>query len=99
VKLLVPGATDKGTGTENLVSVYPNPVAGTLNIEYTMQDAGTFRAELTTVLGRVIYRSPEVQTGAGFQRTTIDLSGIPAGIYLLNANCGTERQTVKVIVN
>jgi hypothetical protein len=64
------GVDDK---TMPLVQVYPNPVSGTLNVN-GLQDA---TIELFSANGK------KVMTLAGFSGNSIDVSALPAGIYIM----------------
>jgi hypothetical protein len=98
-KILIPDAAPASLNTTGLVSVYPNPASGVLNIEYLMQQAGTFHAELMSMQGNVILKTGEINSRAGFNTTTLDLHGLPTAIYLLKVSYGDYQQTVKVVVN
>ena len=66
----------------NSFVVSPNPTSGLLNIE-SNNSALTYGFELFDLLGRRIIATPEGIMG---ENKTLDLSNLPAGVYLLNIN-------------
>ena len=67
--------------------IFPNPTKGVLNISDELTDVQIF--DLT---GRVVYVAPVIQT-------TIDLSNIVNGTYLLVANKQGQKVSAKVVIN
>ncbi|MDR1895619.1 MAG: M4 family metallopeptidase [Prevotellaceae bacterium] len=93
-------------------SAYPNPVSDILNIEIEENTAvisdtvssgraisgavaktSVFDVSLYTILGSRVRRTT-VQSG----KTTIDVSGLPNGVYILNISDGVNEPVVKKIV-
>ena len=73
---------------ESAFIVYPNPVTETLTVEWDgMRSA---RVELTTLLGQAVFSAHDVAGG----RMYIDVSGLEAGIYLLNIDRKYARKVV-----
>lgn len=93
------GRTDRG------LDIWPNPAGTTLNLRFSDVDharlqaagqsagaPGSILVRMVDALGRTV-RSLDMGTGTG--QTTLSLSGLPAGLYLLDAgNAG--RTTVLV---
>lgn len=69
------------------LDIFPNPTKGVLNISDELTDVQIF--DLT---GRVVYVAPVIQT-------TIDLSNIVNGTYLLVANKQGQKVSAKVVIN
>jgi len=84
--LEVPFASDE-------LHVYPNPVRDRLHIRFT-GPARNFTVEITGLQGQVLlHRSYEASAAA------IDLSRLPAGMYLMKIVSGQQSQTIKLIKN
>ncbi|MBK9423971.1 MAG: T9SS type A sorting domain-containing protein [Bacteroidetes bacterium] len=65
-----------------LVNAYPNPVASELTIEVSSEKANDYALELTDVSGRVVY-SGQMNTTGGMKTTTVDVSTLSKGMYML----------------
>lgn len=98
----LPDPDESRTGT---LDVWPNPAGTTLNLRFSDLNNARLRAALQTTgasgsihvrmvdaLGRTV-RSLDMGTGTG--QTTLSLSGLPAGLYLLDAGMA-GRTTVLV---
>ncbi|RZJ32888.1 MAG: T9SS type A sorting domain-containing protein, partial [Flavobacterium sp.] len=83
--------TQLGTAnfTHDYFRIYPNPVNDVLNIEYT---GVLTKVELFNIAGQKLY-SASANAGA----TQIDMSSLPAGIYLVKAASDNLSQTFKVV--
>jgi hypothetical protein len=76
------------------VSVVPNPA--TDNVQIRAEAEGLTTIRLADFSGRILY-SRQVQPAFGIAETTLDVSGLPAGSYLLSvitAHAQTTRQIV-----
>lgn len=65
------------------ISTYPNPVATELNVELSGMNSGSATIEITDLSGRVVATIP-VQIAGGVSKSTINVSDISKGVYLLN---------------
>jgi hypothetical protein len=76
-----------------LVNAYPNPVASELTVEVTAETANAYSLELTDVSGRVVYNG-QMNTTGGLKTTTVDVSTLSKGMYLLTvrSNDGFSNQ-------
>ncbi len=71
---------------DNQLSVYPNPTDGILNISEKLDNV-----QLLDIVGRVVYSVSSVES-------TIDLSGVVSGTYVLVAEKEGNRIATKVVV-
>jgi hypothetical protein len=85
---LEPEVTDVKVGTQ--VSVYPNPTIGIVNIK-TKQGA---RYWISDMRGNVVETGETSEGGT----TTVDLTYLPKGIYLVKIQTDTEWNTEKIIL-
>lgn len=81
----------------DLVSVYPNPSKGAFTLTVTAENAGVGTLRITDILGQTVLEK-NLRADQGTNDYSIDLTGQPAGIYLLNYTIGTTSQTMKIIV-
>lgn len=85
------------TGTRNrntaLLAAYPNPVQDQLQVQHpAAQQAGSL-----TVYSATGRRVAEFSTRPGSSATTLPLSGLPTGIYLVQYQNGAERLTSRIV--
>jgi hypothetical protein len=80
-------------GAENIV-IGPNPTSGKLVITATLNNAEAAMIVISDVNGRTVLSRPwHVQKGMNVQ--TLDISGFPAGTYLVNIQGKQVRRIVK----
>ena len=100
---------DAGTGgsvsevtlaPENSVtlSLYPNPVHdGNLSVEWTSNASSSATIDVLGLDGRIMTtRSWNVAPGA--QRTSVDVSSLASGIYLVRLSAGSVQRTQRVVI-
>ena len=73
--------------SDTAYNIYPNPTTGWIKLDGLVAD----RIEVLDQLGRVVH----IQTTASDR---IDLSGLPAAVYVLKMAAGDEVVTAKVVV-
>lgn len=61
---------------------YPNPVSGPSSFDVGLKTRTTVSMDLYDLQGRLITNLLPEQSVSGDQRTTVDLSGVPAGQYI-----------------
>ncbi|HZG01203.1 MAG TPA: T9SS type A sorting domain-containing protein, partial [Chitinophagales bacterium] len=68
----------------NGVHLFPNPNAGTFDVEALLQSAGTGKItlQLVDVMGRVVWEQP-LQLLNGYGRTNVKINGLSSGVYVL----------------
>jgi hypothetical protein len=87
----VPGATtDVGISDTPLARIYPNPTEGMLTLDF--ETAGERHITLSDMTGKVLLRQTVSES-----TTRLDISGYPAGMYLVTIDDGKKQKTVKVI--
>jgi hypothetical protein len=90
------GEVSDATSVTNY-TVYPNPTTGVLNVDFETLTGGNLEVRVLDLAGRVVTRTA-VETLAGSNSFSVDLSGNPAGIYMLQLQQGERVETVKVIL-
>jgi TonB-dependent SusC/RagA subfamily outer membrane receptor len=85
------------TEAVTLESIYPNPTTGLVNFSFSVPKAGNGFIEVVNLEGkRVYYKS--LNGFSGIYRGNIDLTGRPAGTYILNISLpGQARMSSKIV--
>ena len=78
------------------VRAFPNPTSGWLQIDGDWSTGGPVAFVLTNTTGRQVHGSASTPTG-GRLTHRIDLSGQPAGLYILTAEADGRRSQFKVV--
>jgi len=86
-------STEETLEKELLVNTYPNPSDGIVSISVEGPVSG-FSYKVSNVIGQVVEQPREVLG----QTTSIDLSNLPKGIYMVMVQAGTQQITNKIIV-
>lgn len=87
-----------GEGFQNRnVAISPNPTNGIINISLIDQKAGVALLKLSDMLGNVVLIKNVINT-AGENTHTLDLSKFNKGVYFLKVDSGTDKQTLKVVL-
>ena len=91
---IVVGRTVSGVRVE---SVAPNPAHSRVTVRYAVLDNETATIRLYDVLGRQL-RTVVSNSVEGRQKTTLDLSGVPSGLYLVRLHVGDATKTERLTV-
>ena len=83
---------------ENSLQLFPNPVSGLLNVQYHSVEGQAAFLELLNQTGKRIEFKP-VQTQKGKNEILMDMSGLPAGLYLIRMMESGQQVIGKVIVD
>ena len=85
------------TINENMLKLYPNPTTGIFTLENTnlIPDSG-YQLSITNSLGICVYNNPKAELSNDM---VIDLSCLPAGIYLVVLKNNKQYFTQKLIIN
>lgn len=75
---------------ELALSVYPNPASGTARLAVEAPTSGHQRVVLYDALGRQVAVLVDEERPAGRHELAIQVSGLPAGVYVLRAEAGGE---------
>jgi hypothetical protein len=81
---------------ENL-TVYPNPAHEILNIEFNSPKVQNVNLSLATITGNNI-TTDLFRSVSGNFKTTLDISGLPRGIYLLNLRSEQGNSVQKIVI-
>ncbi len=97
------GTASRGTAEEFVqlsndgVSVTPNPVSYTANLQFKVKDAGNANITITNQTGAVVLKkSTAVMNGEN--RKTLDVSTLANGMYFVRIQNGAEIQMAKIMI-
>jgi hypothetical protein len=79
--------------TKQLLSIKPNPTAGLINISFGSTSIQEVRVELYNLQGADVL----LKTFQSTTSETIDLTGHPAGMYLVKVVAGEKRYEEKIV--
>ncbi|MCK6693855.1 MAG: M12 family metallo-peptidase [Thermoanaerobaculia bacterium] len=79
------------------VKLSPNPAKDVLNIDYQIDQDGLVQVVLNDLAGRTVFQN-KYQVSAGEQRVSVDLSALPAGLYMVTLSGGNQLFNEKVLV-
>jgi hypothetical protein len=90
-------AVKKASNTLQSVSVFPNPVAGVLNIEFVSNTAGNTTIQIFDINGRIVGQK-DLQSIAGLNALSMDeVAQLNAGVYFVKIESAGDTQMVKLI--
>jgi hypothetical protein len=82
-----------------LYPVYPNPASNSVKAGFTLNEAGKINLKLYNLNGEVVSTLADKQMYmSGLHTVDIDLSHLASGIYSLQLEKGSERQTQQIVV-
>ncbi len=84
-----------GSGLQ--VSVFPNPFADRITIQYTLETPQKPEIEFYNHLGQRVGYLNEGMKPSGNHQTGISLSNLPAGVYFCRVRAGNKNRTIKLI--
>ena len=79
------------------VSVYPNPASGPVTVAVELVEAGAVVAEAFDALGRRVAQA-EQRMPSGMGSLRLDLSGLPAGVYVVRVRSGAVVASQRITV-
>jgi hypothetical protein len=79
------------------LNIYPNPVTGLLNIEFTSQEETEFIISVFNPLLQLIHHK-NIQVMAGRNYEMLDMTGLSSGVYYLRISSKSGRIVRKIVV-
>lgn len=80
------------------VTVYPNPASETVYVQYAQNGTGDVEIQLNDLTGRSFWNTTVQNANSGGIQV-IDVSTLPAGIYLISVITETGKTVSKIIIN
>ncbi|MBE0640890.1 MAG: T9SS type A sorting domain-containing protein, partial [Bacteroidales bacterium] len=97
-KLSYPELLIPANANGNTLSLWPNPATATVNLQLSTTQSGQARIELLDALGRSVRLIHSGALENGQHNWSLDVSGLPAGTYLLHTTGVSGVSTQKLIV-
>jgi uncharacterized repeat protein (TIGR03803 family) len=85
----------------NKFSIYPNPSASILNLQFTLlEKEPSASIEINDALGHVVYKQQTTQLIVGDNTLILkaDKIGLKAGVYFVNLITGNKRATQRIVI-
>ena len=80
------------------VNIYPNPTGGRFTVKANAtKEIGTVGLTVTDLTGHVLVSKSYDNAGTQFS-TDVDITGVAAGVYLIQLQAGTQKSVSKLIV-
>ncbi|MCX6251995.1 MAG: C10 family peptidase [Bacteroidetes bacterium] len=89
--------TDDNKGFNNL-TIYPNPTNGLVNIEFTLNQSQTVKAELVSLTGETVYTESFGNVKGTFSKQ-MDFSSIAKGVYMLKLSSNKVITNKKIVID
>lgn len=90
----VPEPPEEVGSQQSTVSIYPNPTTGKFHITSSRSQIPNYKIEIVDYLGNVVAKFNQEP---GTRNPELDISNLPAGIYLIRINIDNELNTSKII--
>jgi polyhydroxybutyrate depolymerase len=90
-----PAIVTKNENQNKDFNIYPNPTYGILNLSFNNVMTGENKIEIMNLPGSMIF----TKYSKNLRLETIDLTGYPAGMYLVKVNTGAESLIKKILKN
>ncbi len=93
------------TGLENLVapqpeiSIYPNPASDIIYVEIPIQDWKETNVTILNLSAKIIILPTQITKLNGFWKTTIDVSALPSGLYVLRVQEADKIKAFKIKID
>ncbi len=84
-------------GEENSLEIYPNPTTGLITINNEAMPAGRQELRIMNVAVFDVYGKEVLKSEVGSQKTEVDLSQQPQGIYFIKVTTDKQTITQKII--
>ncbi|MEJ5993595.1 T9SS type A sorting domain-containing protein [Pedobacter sp. Du54] len=88
------GVITKTFLTNNVISLYPNPVKNVLNITTGSNESNTVKVEIHALDGRLVHSSLQKSE---YGQVAVDLSKLNKGLYVLTLTVGNSKTVHKIL--
>jgi hypothetical protein len=88
---------DEHNGSQNLISVYPNPFSDLIQVNYDLSEAAELKIEFYTMLGNKALVLNSGLQSPGHWKEQINTSELPEGSYILSLQAGSSIFHQKII--
>ena len=95
---LPPAGVSEPNATKNSLRLWPNPIAFSTTLKYSLPESGNVTLSLRDVTGREVETIPEGLQAAGDNQLKFDASQLPNGVYLLDLTSGSTVYRGRIVV-
>lgn len=92
------GISVAGNAVEGVLNIYPNPTDGLINLSLKESELRSANLSIESLQGKTLMKLDNMGVD-GFIDLQLDLSGWPAGIYLINIQTPQKRYSQKLILD
>ena len=68
---------------EDIIQIYPNPVDKSLNLELNLEENTNIGLRICDFQGRQVQQSTYSQLSVGYHTIPLNMSGLKAGLYMI----------------
>jgi hypothetical protein len=86
-------------GSNDLFTVYPNPVSTTLQADIVLQQAGDLDIEVYSITGKLVYSDVMNNLATGTHTIRIPVNELSLGNYIVSVRGAGFNETAKFIVS
>lgn len=76
------------------LKLYPNPTEGSTNLDVNSREAGIANIEVYSITGALVMSSTK-SISVGMNRVAVDLTAVPAGVYLIKADINGAQALIR----
>ena len=80
------------------LAAFPNPVAASATVRYTLAATSDVRLDVVDVLGRRVATLVQGVQAAGPHTATLDAAALPPGVYVLRLTAGSTTATTRLTI-
>lgn len=84
-------------GITSSLTVYPNPADKQANVVFQSKRGGQYSIKLVNILGQVV-REETAEAFAGENKHTLQLDGIPKGVYTITIHDGSSAGNARLVI-
>ncbi len=77
---------------------FPNPARGAVTLRYSLPEAADVTLAVFDVLGRRVAVLADGTVPAGAHEASLDVDGLPSGVYLVRLTAGTQHAAQRLVV-
>jgi len=93
VPLRLASASVSGIGSDDGLSIYPNPAGNSINVEVLGGGGATGKIILCNVVGQHVLET------VAFDNTQLDITSLPKGVYIVRYESGDKQLTGRFVKN
>ena len=93
-----PDKTRHVSANQEQIKIFPNPAKDKVKIEFFLPESSKVKAELMNLNGQKLSGLLDSHFYTGWNKTELNLTGFPSGIYWISFQTGNTRKSFKIIL-